>query len=232
MKPALPKALPAAALIPDWPAPAGVKSLVTTRNCSMRDITPLLPGKPAWLEQVHGTDVVDLDKVIEGDSRPRADAAVTRQPSRVLAIRTADCLPVLFCHAQEPVVAAAHAGWRGLAAGVLENTVAAMSVNTDGIVAWLGPAIGQAAFEVGPEVRQVFVGHDTDAQSAFVSGRADRWHADLYALARQRLRAVGVTRISGGGYCTFTDRERFPSYRRDPDCGRLVSLIWMDTPYF
>ena len=219
-----------AAITPEWTAPTRVRALTTTRSCRFEQIADRLPSSPAWLEQVHGADVVDVDSVAGKDHQPQGDAAVTRQHERVLAIRTADCLPVLFCHRSEPIVAAAHAGWRGLAAGVLENTVAAMSVDPDGIIAWLGPAISQAAFEVGPEVLQAFVDQDAGARSAFIEGEGDRWHADLYALARRRLGVVGVSSVSGGGFCTFTDSDRFPSYRRNPDCGRIVSLIWMRQP--
>jgi YfiH family protein len=155
-----------------------------------------------------------------------ADAATARTPGRVCAVLTADCLPVLFCDQAGTTVAAAHAGWRGLAGGVLEATVAAMAVPAGGLLAWLGPAIGPAAFEVGGEVREVFVGADPAAAAAFVAKGGDKWLCDLYALARRRLALAGVARVSGGGLCTFTDEKRFYSYRRDRSTGRMASLIW------
>ena len=214
-------------LIPDWQAPARVHARVTTRQCSLQFVEPVLPEPPQFLHQVHGTEVVDLDRRPDPLSEPEGDAAVTRRTGQVVAIRTADCLPVLFCHRTDAVIAGAHAGWRGLAAGVLEQTVKAMDAAPDGIMAWLGPAIGQQAFEVGPEVRDRFLGHHPEAVSAFTRGQGDRWHADIYTLARQRLSDAGVTQVSGGGFCTYTESERFFSYRRNPDCGRMVSLVWM-----
>lgn len=236
-------------IVPDWPAPSGVRALVTTRSggVSAAPYATLnlgahvgdsadavaenrarlrrhLPAEPCWLEQIHGTAVADADHA--GRGVPRADAAVARQPGRVCAVLTADCLPVLLCRDDGAVVAAAHAGWRGLAAGVLEAAVAAMDGPAHRLLAWLGPAIGPQAFEVGPEVRDVFVAHDAAAAQAFAPGRGDRCFADLYRLARLRLAAAGVMRVSGGGWCTFGDAARFYSYRRDGRTGRMATLIW------
>ncbi|HCY62545.1 MAG TPA: peptidoglycan editing factor PgeF [Oxalobacteraceae bacterium] len=187
----------------------------------------LLPAEPAWLTQVHGTAVLDA---VDVHGAPAADASIASTPGSVCAIMTADCLPVLFCDAPGRVVGAAHAGWRGLAAGVLENTVAAMRATGAGeILAWLGPAIGPARFEVGEEVRQAFIAVDAEADAAFVPNiKAPGKHfADIYHLARLVLRRQGIERISGGGFCTVTERERFYSYRRDGITGRMASLIWL-----
>jgi polyphenol oxidase len=182
-----------------------------------------LPAEPLWLRQVHGTDVAEGPLLASGDE-PAADAAVARGPGQVLAILTADCLPVLFASADGLTIGAAHAGWRGLAAGVLENTVQAMAA--EGIRAWLGPAIGGGSYEVGEEVRDAFVSHDVGAAEAFQPTRPGHWLCDLYALARRRLSAVGVTDITGGGFDTLTD-DRLYSYRRDgAQSGRFASLIW------
>jgi YfiH family protein len=159
-----------------------------------------------------------------------ADAAVTRVPGAVLVVLTADCLPVFFSDQEGSVVAVAHAGWRGLCQGVLEATVKAMAVHPDEIIAHLGPAIGPAAFEVGPEVREVFVNADPAAESAFRPGVRDRFMADLPTLARQRLARLGVLRVSGGEHCTFSRPDLFYSHRRDPLSGRMASIIWRDTP--
>lgn len=237
-------------IVPDWPAPPGVQALVTTRSggvssapyaglnlgthvgdasasveCNRRLLAAHLPGEPLWLELVHGTNVVCADEVESGAA---ADAAYTRSPGVVCAVLTADCLPVLLCDREGRVVAAAHAGWRGLLGGVLEHTVAAMGEPPGQLMAWLGPAIGPSAFEVGSEVRDVFVEHDATASVAFVPGReAGKWVADIYALARQRLAAAGVGQIFGGGLCTVSDRARFYSYRRDGVTGRFASLVWI-----
>jgi len=237
---------------PDWAAPPNVHAVVTTR-VQPEDAEPLpygfnvgtrcgddpeavahnrallrealsLPSEPRWLRQVHGTRVA----IEPAHDEPEADAAITRAPGVVLAIQTADCLPVLFCADDESEVAAAHAGWRGLSAGVLENTVAAMQARRENIIAWLGPAIATQSYEVGDEVREAFLAHDTAAASAFTATRHGHWLCDLYELARQRLQAAGVTRIFGGGLDTFTD-PRLHSYRRDgAHSGRMVSLVWMD----
>ena len=210
-----------------------------------------LPSEPRWLRQVHGMHVITLDPPLpnpppftgEGDARaarvgggniamtfddePQADAAVTRTPGVVLAIQTADCLPVLFCAENGFEIAAAHAGWRGLSVGVLENTLATMHAPRANIIAWLGPAIAAQSYEVGFEVREAFLAHDSAAASAFTASRPGHWLCDLCALARQRLQRAGVTRVFGGGFDTFTD-PRLHSYRRDGKrSGRMASLVWM-----
>lgn len=188
-----------------------------------------LPSAPHWLRQVHGNGVVRL----EGDvfsNEPEADAAVTSTPGVVLAILTADCLPVLFAAKDGSEVGAAHAGWRGLAAGVLEATVAGMRTPADQLVAWLGPAAGPQKYEVGVEVYDAFVAHDWSAGHAFASTRPNHWNVDLYALARRRLGKAGVHAhdIHGGALCTIGDPQSFYSHRRDQRTGRMASLVWMD----
>lgn len=194
----------------------------------------VLPGEPRWLRQVHGTVVVDIAEVAgaaEVVAAPVADAAVTSLPGVVLAIQTADCLPVLFADARRRVVGAAHAGWRGLCAGVLEASVDALcerGARPDSLCAWLGPAIGPAAFEVGDEVREAFELRDRSAARHFVPGpAAGKWFADLPAIARDRLRACGVDRVVGSDACTYHDPQRFYSYRRDGRTGRMASFIWI-----
>lgn len=182
-----------------------------------------LPGEPAWLRQVHGTVVVDADATCE---EPEADAAVGRDPATVCAVLTADCLPVLFCRRDGAAFAAAHAGWRGLAAGVLENTLSALDSAPGDLLAWLGPAISQRAFEVGQEVMAAFVAADAGAACAFEVNARGRWQADLYALARRRLQAAGLRQIYGGDRCTYRESADFYSYRRDARCGRMASLIF------
>ena len=181
-----------------------------------------LPSAPRWLRQVHGAGVV-VDS--EGDE-PEADASVTARSGIVLAILTADCLPVVLAAADGSEVAAAHAGWRGLGGGVLEATVAAMRTSPTDIVAWLGPAAGPQAYEVGTDVHAAFVDRDPRAATAFVATRPGHWRVDLYALARQRLADAGVTRVFGGGLCTISDAQRFYSHRRDQRTGRMATLIW------
>ncbi len=203
----------------DWPAPDGVVAGTTLRGWGEAPLP--VDGEPCWLTQVHGNCVVDAGAC---ESPPEADASVSTRDD-VCVVRTADCLPVLLAATDGTVVAAAHAGWRGLAAGVLENTLAAMPVDAANVLAWFGPAISQNAFEVGDEVREAFVDQDGAAVSCFARNARGRWQADLYALARQRLAAVGVTNVHGGGLCTYADADRFYSYRRNPDCGRLVSFI-------
>lgn len=239
-------------VIPDWPAPAGIHAFTSTRlgpgiselpfyrfNLGARcGDEPLavqanraalrreygLPGEPLWLHQVHGVDVAADDGTRAGD--PLADAAVTALPGSVLAVLTADCLPVLFCNEAGTEIAAAHAGWRGLAAGVLEQTVAAMQSPPETLMAWLGPAAGPDRYEVGEEVRQAFVSSDATADTAFVPTRPGHHLADLYALARRRLLLAGVSRCFGGGLCTLSD-IRFYSHRREQRTGRMASVIWM-----
>lgn len=237
-------------IVPDWPAPKGVRALSTTRfggvsqppydSLNLGDhvgdspvhvaenrarVAAHLPAPPLWLSQVHGVRVVDTALAADGEP---ADAAFARTRGRVCAVMTADCLPVLFCHQGGQVVAAAHAGWRGLAGGVLEATLAAMAVPGDEVMAWLGPAIGPNAFEVGEEVRAAFVASHPAAASAFVARTEGKWLADLYVLARLRLRECGVAAIYGGDRCTLTEAEHFFSHRRDRLTGRMASLIWLE----
>lgn len=243
-------------LQPQWPAPDQVRALVTTRRGGVsrppwnslnlgdhvgdrpRDVaenrqrlaavTGLAQERMIWLDQVHGTDVAELTSASVGH-RPRADACWTRERQLACAILTADCLPVLLCDRAGSVVGAAHAGWRSLCGGVLENLVAAMPVPPDRLMAWLGPAIGPGRFEVGPEVREQFLQRDPGAAEAFSAspGRSGHYLADLYLLARRRLQLAGVSRISGGGLCTASDPERFFSFRRDGQTGRMASLVWL-----
>jgi hypothetical protein len=193
-----------------------------------RRLEQRLPSHPRWLRQVHGSDVVAAENI---DGSVEADASFATTPDTVCVIGIADCLPVLLCDRNARVVAAAHAGWRGLCAGVIENTVRAMqnaigNVTASDILAYLGPAIGPSAFEVGDEVRTAFVERDPQAASAFRRHRQDKWFADLFALACQRLNSAGVSAIYGGGVCTFTDSDRFFSHRRDKVSGRMAALIW------
>ncbi len=240
-------------IFPDWPAPGAVRAAVTTRhgpgvsgapfgrfNLGLRsgeDAARVhanrhalhqaldLPADPRWLHQVHGTGVAELGPLPSADE-PVADAAVSRIPGTVLAILTADCLPVLLCAGDGDEIGAAHAGWRGLAAGVLEATVAAMATPASRLLAWLGPCIGPDSYEVGVDVYAAFGGAHAPS-GAFVATRPGHWHADLALLARQRLRQAGVARIHGGGWDTFAD-PRLYSYRREgPRSGRLASLVWL-----
>jgi YfiH family protein len=185
-----------------------------------------LPADPSWLSQVHGVEVSDLDVGAASSAPVTADAAFARVPGRVCVVMVADCLPVLFASRDGEVVAAAHAGWRGLAAGVLERTVAAMGVPGTQLTAWLGPTISRRHFEVGEEVRAAFLATDRGAADFFAANDRGRWQADLAGLARHRLAALGLTDISGGGWCTFADRPRFYSHRRDGKGGRMAALIW------
>ncbi len=238
-------------IVPDWPAPARVKSLMTTREggvsgapwaslnlgdhvgddprhvaANRARLRQQLPAEPGWLKQIHSARVVELGR----EQNPEADAAFTRQTGQVCAVLTADCLPVLFCDRAGSVVAAAHAGWRGLADGVLEATVAAMQVEAGEVMAWMGAAIGPQAFEVGDEVRLAFVNPHPEAAMAFLPHPASvpgKWLADIYQLARIRLNRAGVQAIYGGGRCTYDERERFYSYRRDGVTGRMAALIWI-----
>lgn len=237
---------------PDWPAPAGVGALMTTRagGCSTgpyatlnlgdrcgddhgavaenrRRLGALLPAAPVWLRQVHGTQVANADEARRSAAEPQADAAVARLPGTVCAVQVADCMPVLLADEAASVVAAAHAGWRGLCAGVIEATLDAMRVAPERVLAWLGPAIGPHAYEVGDEVRRAFLERDGAAASAFRAARPDHWWLDLYAVARQRLAARGIARVYGGDFCTHADAERFFSYRRDRVTGRMAALIWL-----
>jgi YfiH family protein len=274
--------IPGHLIIPDWPAPANVKTLQTTRvggnssapydSFNLGDhvgdapmtvarnrmmLNTLLPSEPVWLQQVHGTVVANAD---HASCLPQADACIARHRDAVCVVMTADCLPVLLCDTQGSVVGAVHAGWKGLAAGVIEATVQAMNVAPQNLMAWLGPAISQQAFEVGAEVRALFVDADPQAVAAFIPGQHGKWFADIYALARLRLDALGITQIYGGsdcdtllrssrlreqspaappapdgstapcrgGYCTYRERERFFSYRRDGTTGRMGTFIWLE----
>jgi purine-nucleoside/S-methyl-5'-thioadenosine phosphorylase / adenosine deaminase len=238
-------------IYPDWPAPPTVRAFATTRAggvsvgpyaclnlgdhvgdevsavaANRRIVRAHLPAEPLWLRQVHGVAVADA--ALRQADPPLADAAVARHAGQVCVVLTADCLPVLFCDTAGQVVAAAHAGWRGLLSGVLERTVEAMHVAPGEVLAWLGPAIGPAAFEVGEEVRAAFVMEDAIAASAFREGlTAGKWWADLPALARLRLTRKGLTRIHGAELCTYQDAERFFSYRRDGVTGRQGAFIWL-----
>ena len=180
-----------------------------------------LPSEPVWLNQVHGKDVVTAP-----EAGMTADASMTDQRNVVCVVMVADCLPVLFCNDDGSRVAAAHAGWRGLAAGVLENTVDAFDDPPERLQAWLGPAISQPAFEVGDEVREAFLAHDPAAGRHFEQNARRRWQADLYGIARQRLSAAGVRRVTGGDFCTYGDEARFFSHRRDGTCGRMAAFVF------
>jgi YfiH family protein len=217
----------AACIEPDWNAPHGVRALVTTRAvgelAALASLVPALPSAPRWLRQVHGVAVADLDVLPPDAGEPVADASIATRPGIVSVVRTADCLPVLLAADDGSAVAAAHAGWRGLAGGVLEATVAAMRIPAHQLLAWLGPAIGPRAYEVGEDVLAALRGHE----AAFTPARPGHWLLDLYAVARQRLSQAGVTRISGGGLCTYSEPERFFSYRRDRTSARMGAFIWL-----
>jgi polyphenol oxidase len=216
---------------PEWPAPPRVKALVTTRSLGdmasqhgNARVRRFVPDEPVWLRQVHGTAVIDADLKM---NRPQADAAVARKIATVCAVMAADCMPVLLADDSGGVVAAAHAGWRGLCAGVIEAAIDAMRVPPASVIAWLGPAIGPRVYEVGEEVRAAFLERDAAAATAFVATRPGHWLLDLYAVARQRLARLGVGRVYGGGLCTYSDPERFYSYRRERASGRMAALIWL-----
>ena len=206
---------------PHWPAPDNVVAGTTTILTDAAE----LPRDLKLLNQVHGAVVVSAERVRQAEKPLDADAVTGQRSGDLCAVRTADCLPVLFCSRDAAEIAAAHAGWRGLAAGVLENTVAAMSVPPTQLMAWLGPAISQKNFEVGSEVRDAFIAHDPRAAAYFERNERGRWQADLYGLARQRLATCGLQAVYGGQWCTFADADRFHSYRRNPECGRMVSYI-------
>jgi len=234
---------------PDWPAPKQVQAFMTTRQggCSSAPFDTLnlglhvedneqsvlqnraslqqhLPSAPMWLNQIHGIDVVGAGEYVGVCD---ADASYAKEPNQVCVVMTADCLPVLFCDEQGTQVAAAHAGWRGLVDGVLEATVAKFDAPQQ-VMAWLGPAIGSDAFEVGPEVKQQFCVQHPQAESFFKpSKNTGKWLADLYGLAKMRLKQVGVENVYGGDFCTYSDAERFFSYRRDGQTGRMGAFIWL-----
>jgi YfiH family protein len=203
---------------PDWRAPPAVRAFVTTRDfgdVSTANLRRLLPADPIWLKQVHGK------RVVESGAGGEADAVVARQPGQVCAVQIADCMPVLFADEAGSVVAAAHAGWRGLAAGVLEATMDAMQVPRHQLHAWLGPAIGPEVYEVGEEVRAAYRGY----QSALRLTRPGHWLLDLYAVAREKLK--GLRSVSGGSFCTYSEPGRFFSYRRDRARERMGAFVWL-----
>ena len=218
-------------MVPDWPAPPAVRGLVTTRALGdmksaegRNRLRARLPADPVWLRQVHGVNVVDAALA---PAETAADASFTTRKNIVCLAMAADCMPVLFADDGGSVVGIAHAGWRGLCAGVIEATVAAMDVPAGRLLAWLGPAIGPTAYEVGAEVRAAYLERDAQAGSAFTPTRPGHWRLDLYAVARQRLAALGVTGVSGGGFCTASDPERFFSYRRDKASERMAAAVWL-----
>jgi len=242
--------IPAGWIVPDWPVPGRVRALVTTRAggastgayagwnfgdhvgddalavARNRDaLRGLLPDEPVWLRQVHGTRVVEA---VPGSRGAEADGSIARAPGRVCAVLTADCLPVLLANDAGTVVAIAHAGWRGLAAGVIESVVRAMGVAPESLIAYLGPAIGAGAYEVGSDVFETIVTADAGAEGAFAPHGAGKFLADLALLARRRLARLGVARIHGGTLCSYSDAARFYSYRRDGVTGRIASLVWME----
>jgi YfiH family protein len=240
---------------PDWAAPPWVRAVSTTRLGGLsrgayaglnlgdhvgddagrvagnRELLRKglgLPSEPTWLQQVHGCSVADL---ADGARDCQADAALACRPALVCAVLTADCLPLLMTNRQGTCVAAVHAGWRGLLRGVIESTVARLPARPSSILCWLGPAIGARRFEVGTEVWEQFVArHGEDAREAFRGTGREKWLADIYLLARQRLIAAGVSQVWGGGLCTYEDARRFYSYRRDGVTGRMASLIWIESP--
>jgi YfiH family protein len=236
-------------IVPNWPAPANVKAIQTTRvggvslapydslnlGAHVKDnalhvaqnrqmLSPLLPSEPVWLNQVHGIDVVDA---ATASCVPDADASFTHQKDVVCVTMTADCLPVLLCNQQGTVIASIHAGWRSLCDGVIEATVVKMDVNNNDLMAWLGPAIGPNAFEVGGEVRAQFIAKDAQSTAAF-KPHGEKWLADIYTIARQRLSNLGITEVYGGEHCTYSDSARLFSFRRDGDTGRMATLIWLE----
>ena len=239
-------------IAPSWPAPESITAFSTTRQgpgfselpfykfnlgarCGDSPLTVAhnreslqssyqLPSEPLWLHQVHGIDVV-VDEGVRLEE-PMADASISRLNNSVLAVLTADCLPVLFCNTEGTEIAAAHAGWRGLAAGILEATVSSMQSKPESILAWIGPAAGPDRYEVGEEVRQAFITRDAQAQSAFKPTRSKHYLIDMYAIAKQRLHAVAVTKVYGGDYCTISDNA-FYSHRREQRTGRMASVIWI-----
>lgn len=239
-------------IVPEWEAAPRVRAFVTTRqggvstgahasmNLGTRSgddpahvarnrliVRELLPSMPRWMAQVHGIAVADLDRLGD-DEVPTADAAVVGAAGRVGAVLTADCMPLFLCDGAGRRAAVAHAGWRGMAAGVIENAVRALGSPSAEVIAWMGPTIGPTAFEVGPEVRDTFLASDPDAGGAFKAHVPGKYMADLYALARRRLERAGVGGIFGGGFCTYRDSERFFSYRREKASGRMGAFIWME----
>ena len=248
-------------IIPQWPCPPHVKSLISTRQGgvsegayaslnmglhvgdkaeNVHENRKILEEQAAkmgrvgedlhilWLEQVHGVTVIGAGIPVQTDLPPVGDAAFTNKAGIACAVMTADCLPVLFCNEAGTCVAAAHAGWRGLLAGVLEKTVQTMACSGAQLSVYLGPAIGPNTFEVGEEVHKAFIDQDKESSCAFTASAPGKWLADIYSLARLRLHKQGIEKIYGGHYCTFEEKSRFFSYRRDGTTGRMVSMIWMD----
>ena len=240
-------------ITPDWPAPACVQAFSTTRaggfstgpwrsfNLGLRSgddpaavqrnrdlLRTLVPSEPNWLQQVHGTRVVEHNASEVAAEPPEADGQIAGALGRVCVVLSADCLPVMFCNRAGTRVAAAHAGWRGLAAGILENTVKAFGDSPAELMAWLGPAIGPDVYEVGDEVRNVFVATDGEAAGAFRQ-HGEKWLFDLYAMARLRLQRAGLAAVFGGTFCTFSEPERFFSFRRDGRTGRMGTFVWIDS---
>lgn len=216
-------------IYPEWPAPANIQAFTTTKKIlvAKEQLKPTLnlPAEPIWLKQTHGTIVIQAhpDNIFK-----EADASLTDQKKQICAVLTADCMPVLICNQRGTHVAAIHAGWRGLANGILESTITSLDLPADELLVWLGPAISIKHFEVGEEVRNQFIVFLPDSANTFIPSPNGRWMANLYELARQRLNKLGVTQIYGGNYCTFTDKELFYSYRRDGEkTGRMMSLIWL-----
>ncbi len=223
-------------ITPNWPAPPHVRAFTTTRcgwhgpvlTLESATLSELLefPSEPAWLKQVHGNVAVPA---LPSSTRPEADASFTSRPNTVCVILTADCLPILICDRSGQYVAAIHAGWRGLASGVIENTIQAMQVDPKKLLVWLGPAIGPNHFEVGEDVYSAFIQHDKQAEKAFKPHQSGKWMANLYTLAEQRLNALDIHSIYGGDYCTYSQEELFFSYRREKgQTGRMASAIWFE----
>jgi len=238
-------------IIPEWPAPANVRAFITTLACCVSEgpyaslnlglrtdddpsaaaanrdrLCAALPQPPKWLRQVHGANVVEADELT---AVPEADASVARRPHTVCAVLVADCVPVLLADCAGTTVAIAHAGWRGLAAGVIETTVARMGVDPRKVLAYLGPGIGPLAFEVGADVRDAFLAGDAQSEAAFTPHVPGKWLADLFLLAHRRLTRAGVGAAYGGGLCTYSDAQRFYSYRRERATGRMAAVIWRES---
>jgi len=224
-------------IIPNWPAPSSIRAYTTLRTgfdersekpeIKNKALSGLfsLPSAPIWIKQVHSNTVIEA---IPAHLAHIADASFTDTPNRICVILTADCLPIFVCNKQGTQVAAIHAGWRGLAAGIIENTIKQMQQPSDELLIWLGPAIGPSRFEVGLDVYQAFTQHDTHAEQAFTPCAPNKWLANLYQLAALRLKSLGITQIYGGDFCTYSQPEMFFSYRRDKgDTGRMASLIWI-----
>ncbi len=235
-------------LIPDWPASANIYAGTTLRHggVSLPPYDSLnlgnhvgddpaavaenrrrlnLPTEPIWLRQTHSTRIVDAAHCTPDQNE--ADGSYTTQSQVICSVLSADCLPVLICDRAGTTVAAVHAGWRGLASGIIEQAIATLPVDPDNLLVWLGPSIGPDAYEVGNEVRKIFITHDPAAKAAFIA-KQGKWRMDIYQLARQRLMTLGVTAIYGGNHCTYREGEHFYSYRRDGISGRMASIIWMD----